>query len=115
MNKKHTPGPWKIGIQTHAGLYIEGPYHTIICTVNNGNGRVDTELGYKVNPNARLIAAAPETKEELIGLTELLGKIAVDALQGNFELVKEFARDNKVIFVNGEPRLYSAAIAKSEA
>lgn len=51
--------PLRITIQTESGLLIEGGGNSgIVCTVNNGNGRMDLAQGHQVNPVAAFIVGA---------------------------------------------------------
>ena len=68
---KHTPGPWRVKYESEPGgaFLIYGPW----------GGAIDPDAGYVTQEeneaNARLIAAAPETKrqrDELLAALELL-------------------------------------------
>jgi len=69
----HTPGPWDYVSSTeHHGPYVTSEFGTTICdcyimsepsqwsTVNGGKSRPIHHLHEMADPNARLIAAAPE-------------------------------------------------------
>jgi hypothetical protein len=75
MSTKHTPGPWSFGYGDH--ICIEDKDERIIafCNLQNENGDED-------EANAKLIAAAPETKRQRDALLEALK----ETLRCNHEL-----------------------------
>jgi len=65
---KHTPGPWRVGINQHGGAHIVSDEHGLIGeTVGGGNCGLQLNEGGKAQSlvNARLIAAAPDMLEAL--------------------------------------------------
>ena len=58
----HTPGPWAVGFSDGSGVdegaYIVARDSTVV--VRGGNPQGDLEFGVQLEPDARLIAAAPE-------------------------------------------------------
>jgi hypothetical protein len=76
---KHTPGPWEYVPSTeHHGPYVTSNFGSTICDCyvmskpaewsvgNGGDSKPVPFLGEMADPNARLIAAAPELLEALI-------------------------------------------------
>lgn len=91
---RHTPGPW-LAYQANSEV---GTNYWRIRTAPPGSG--DTLRGYCGEANARLIAAAPDLLEALLGMVEM------------FELT-----GNRLFSLNGKPTTYDkakAAIAKVE-
>lgn len=68
---KHTPGPWQARkYNEYAQFQIEDFDRREICVVNRG-------LESVCEANAHLIAAAPEMKDELIGLRQCFRDLAI--------------------------------------
>lgn len=78
IKMKHTPGPWAYVPSTeHHGPYVTSDYGNTICdcyvmsnptalsTRNGGTSRPISFMHEMADPNARLIAAAPEMAEAL--------------------------------------------------
>ncbi len=61
---KHTPGPWRFNCHPHDGNYMR-----ITCSNDLSEG--DNLRGYCGEANARLIAAAPDLLDALIGIAAL--------------------------------------------
>jgi hypothetical protein len=59
---KHTPGPWKASVNNNGNIWIHSDNVSFIAGVMGPHER------RQINPNARLIAAAPEMLEALINL-----------------------------------------------
>ena len=99
METKHTPIPWKcIGQIIVGGHPLEH-----IC---RWDGRPS---------NADLIVAAPDLLEEHKEWSELLGFIVIEALQGQYDCLKEIMTELPIIYINGSPRIKSMAIVKAGA
>ena len=74
---KHTPGPWITNggqIETEQGVYNGG----IIATVGIVNHQDATDIA-----NARLIAAAPDQNEALVGLVGELDRMGLSDTPGD--------------------------------
>lgn len=98
---KHTPGPWEYVPSTkHHGPYVTGPYGGDICDCytmsnpgmpsvrNGGDSRPIPFMQERADPNARLIAAAPEMLAQLIAVR---GIIAEGAMTGFNQLDGDWA------------------------
>lgn len=86
---QHTPGPWEyVPADEHHGPYVCGPAGGDICdcyvmslpseksTLNGGPSKPILFFGEMADPNARLIAAAPDLKDACNGLLGLLQLLA---------------------------------------
>lgn len=82
---KHTPGPWEYVPSTeHHGPYVTSDFGSTICDCyvmsnpsalsvrNGGDSRPILHLDEMADPNARLIAAAPELLDALKEANALL-------------------------------------------
>jgi len=64
---KHTPGPWSVEQGATGSLVFGPPHHRV--------GKVFSGGGLPAIANARLIAAAPETRKALIDLCKEVGRL----------------------------------------
>jgi hypothetical protein len=67
MNTKHTPGPWKVNATPHSS---NQDWVVLDSGTNGRNKRVCAVYSDNDEADARLIAAAPELLEALIGLLD---------------------------------------------
>jgi len=68
---KHTPGPWWIDDD----MFIASGHGEDYKTVASPNCMDSTDHSEEIEANARLIAAAPELLENLIGVTKALSRL----------------------------------------
>jgi hypothetical protein len=80
MNDKHTPGPWRVGLNEHGGAHIvsDAGVDSQLIGETVGGGYCGLQLndhGKAISlANARLIAAAPEMAEALKDLLALVDR-----------------------------------------
>ena len=111
MKTKHTPGPWLFtGIK--GVLYIVSEYnpYAFIARVMFTPG-----LGKQCYKNGQLMAAAPDLLDEHKDWSKLLGNIVIEALQGNYDCLKEVMTELPIIYIDGSPRIESNPIKKAGA
>lgn len=81
--KKYTPGPWLVGIAdpTMSDMVAETARHEIYGQLSARRLANNSDAYLEDGANARLIAAAPEMFEALVGLVELIerGDLVRDA------------------------------------
>lgn len=75
MSSKHTPGPWSYSKgERHNFFYIDSPSGDVVYVT-------ESLQPDHVEANARLIAAAPELLENLIGCMEALASHVPDCIE----------------------------------
>ena len=78
---KHSPGPWTAEC---VGVTSPGPNGIDIYEVTNGYKRI---CEYLTEPDAKLVAAAPELLNTLIALREFCHVVATEAADRNFRRI----------------------------
>jgi hypothetical protein len=95
-----TPRPWRA-----EGLDVFG---------NEPNGFICSCSGRSAN--AEFIVRACNCHDELVktskAISQQLGKAFVEMLQGDYKFVDELAHSNKIILVDGEPRVNIPILSK---
>ena len=61
------------------------------------------------------LAAAPNLLDEHKDWSKLLGNIVIEALQGNYDCLKEVMTELPIIYIDGSPRIESNPIKKAGA
>ena len=77
MKTTHTPGPWEIVVVNHNGWTLDGSDRPFMPLYRIGDGEFFIEPKEAL-ANARLIAAAPELLEALVGIISAVEDPAYD-------------------------------------
>jgi hypothetical protein len=98
---KHTPGPWEyVPSSEHHGPYVTSEFGSTICdcyvmsrpdlpaTRNGGESRPIPFLHEMADPNARLIAAAPDLLAALIEMKDFARGYLSEMDEGEVEALK---------------------------